>query len=131
MTDEAEFNWVRERHSCSAYAIFMKLKLEIEQDVAERNALRPEERWYGFRVVSHGAAFSVMREGNKISKSATFSIKDDQIVVVDDKDKVVLKASLTLNDDGECRFKIEGKERESWHLRKLVLEEMFFGSDVQ
>jgi hypothetical protein len=131
MTEEARFSWVRERHSCSAYAMFTKLKLEIEQDVKERNDLRPEERWYGFRVVSNGSTFSVLRDGNKISRSVTFSIQDDEIFVMDDKDKVILKASLTLNDEGVCRFKIEGKERESWQLRKMVLEEMFFGADVR
>lgn len=131
MTDKPEFSWVRERHSCSAFAMFTKLRLEIEQDVKERNDLRPEERWYGFRVVSSGSTFSVLREGNRISKSATFSIKEGQIVVTDDKDKVVLKASLTLNDEGECKFKIDGKERESWHLRQMVLEEMFFWGDIQ
>ena|ERR1039458_4050676 len=131
MTDDLEFSWVRERHSCSAYAMFAKLKLEIEQDVKERNDLRPEERWYGFRVVSHGSTFSVIRDGNRISKVITFSIDNEEIVVKDDQDKVVLKALITLNDERECKFKIDGKEMESWHLRKMVLEEMFFGSDVR
>ncbi len=131
MSDELEIRWVRERHSCSAYAMFVKLKLEIENDVKERNDVRPEERWYGFRVVSRGSAFSVVRDGNRIGKSVTFSLENEEIVVKDDDDKIVLKASLTLNDEGQCRFKINGKERESWHLRKMVLEEMFFGSDVR
>jgi len=131
MSDELEINWVRERHSCSAYAMFTKLKLEIEHDVEERNNLRPEERWYGFQVVSRDSRFSVVRAGNRIGQSVTFSIENEEIVVKDDNDKIVLTASLTLDDEGKCRFKIDGRERDSWHLRKIVLEEMFFGSDVR
>jgi hypothetical protein len=35
-------------------------------------------------------------------------------------------ATPTLNSKGECRLKINGEEYESWYLRKIALEEIFF-----
>jgi hypothetical protein len=36
------------------------------------------------------------------------------------------KATLTLNDMGECRLKINGQEREFWQFRRTALEDLFF-----
>jgi hypothetical protein len=122
-----DLNWVRERHACSTMAMFEKLKMEVEQDVKQRNELCPEKAHYGFKFVSSSSAFAAVREGNNIHASIAFSVEKGVIVVKDDNKQIILRASLTLNDEGECRFQVNGQERESWQLRKVVLESIFFG----
>lgn len=124
MTDS--INWVKERHSCTALCMFEKLRNEVKADIEQRNALRPEQAHYGFKFVqSDMAIFSVVREGNQIGRVVRFVLKGDTIIA-ETHDEEIFSAMLTLNDVGECRFKINGDERESWQLRKLALEPMFF-----
>jgi hypothetical protein len=125
MTD---FDWVTERHRCSPLAVFESLKIELQSDVKARNAVRGEDRYYGFEsTVVQGDSIVVIRNGNNISDSVTFSLEDGKIVVYDRKRTPLLEATLTLNNKGECRLKIKGEECELWHLRKMALEELFFG----
>jgi hypothetical protein len=130
MNNSAEIKWVKRRSECSASVMFAKLKLEIEQDVNERQALRPPLCPYGFTLVTKSPMFSVLRQSNRPVKSITFCIENEEVIVKNSDGDMVLKASLTLNDEGECKFKIDGKERESWQFRKMALEDLFFGIDL-
>jgi hypothetical protein len=67
----------------------------------------------------------VVKEDESFGKYVTFRLIKTEIVVSDDSGKPVFSASLTLNDDGECRFKVADKELDSWQFRKKALEEQF------
>jgi hypothetical protein len=44
-----------------------------------------------------------------------------------DEDKEKCIATLTLNNEGECRLLVNGQELEEWQFRKMMWEELFFG----
>jgi hypothetical protein len=39
---------------------------------------------------------------------------------------VMFEVMLTLNNEGMCRYKINGQECESWQMRKRALWKLFF-----
>jgi len=120
-----EVDWVKAREACSTAEMFEKLKREVEKDVDERNKQLPAPADYAFKVVDKGDSLTVLREAQQASTSVVFSL-DGRHIVVKQRDRVLFSATVTLNDEGECRFKINGEEKQSWHLRKLALEDIFF-----
>jgi hypothetical protein len=119
-----DFDWVTARAHCSPVAVFEKLRLQVKADVQIRNKLLINQR-DAFSVIENGDSFSVIVPSNPLPK-ITFSLVDVEIVV-DRKGRLLCEATLTLCDDGECRVKIDGQERDFWQMRKLALEELFFG----
>jgi hypothetical protein len=122
----SDFEWVKARAACSVVQMFERLKLEIQQDIKDRNDLRPEnERYYGFKFVAAKDSFAVVRQGNQISGNTAFFCYADRIEIVRDE-KPLFTAKVRLNDDGECVFDINGAEKHSWHLRNMALASLFF-----
>jgi hypothetical protein len=129
-TDQKQFDWVTERSLCSVSRIFEQLGLEIQQDVDTRNAMRPAIPQFGFEyafeLVGDQNGFAVHLHAYQVHKSVTFKLADGLIEVLDANDRK-FQATVGLNDDGACMIYIDGKERSSWHLRKLALDHLFFG----
>src|ERR1700687_5927128 len=125
--DMTNFDWVTERSLCSSVKVFETLKLQVTKDIETRNKLRPENSSYEFHFVTNGDSFTVAKEGNNLHETVTFKLVGKAIQVLDKNGKKLIEATLTLNDDGECRLKINGRELESWQMRGLVLEDLFFG----
>jgi hypothetical protein len=123
--EKKNINWVKVRGECSAVQMFEKLKLDIENDIKTRLAIRPDERYYTFRLTSSENSFTVLREGNRIGAAVAFFLADEAITVKQ-SDKILFTARVTLSDEGECVFKIGDKEYESWQVRKIALEDLFF-----
>lgn len=124
----ADFDWVVARGECSPESAFERLKLQVEQDIAARKAQRLQGAVYGFNLISEGDAFTVRLEGNNVlKKSVTFRQSNVGVDVFDATGRVMLNAVLTLNDQGECRFKVNGKEKDFWQIRHAALEDLFFG----
>jgi hypothetical protein len=122
----SNFDWVRELSSCSLPPIFEKLKLEVEEDIKTRMALRREGDAYGFEMARTVDAFTVYLNSNHRREAVKFTLKEKCIEVSDSSGDQMFEATLTLNDEGECRVKIDGQERELWHMRRLALEGLFF-----
>jgi hypothetical protein len=118
-----DFDWVTELSRCSPVVVFEKLKLQIREDVKIRNSQLPKAH-DPFRIEEHGSSFAVLLPSPH--QAVTFSVTDKKISVKDWKGKLICEATLTLNDEGECKVKIKGKERELWQMRKMALEELFF-----
>jgi hypothetical protein len=79
-------------------------------------------------MVASDNSFTVMLEPdnkNIAVKKVTFSI-DREKISIKKEDESVLLSTVTLNDEGHCLFKTGGVERESWQLRKMALESIFF-----
>ena len=120
------FDWVTARELCSAIKVFEQIKLEIKDDVDTRNKLITPKSAYIFRFLANNDRYTVLKEGDRIYETVTFELADQLIHAKDKNDKILLEASLTLNDEGECRLKINDQERELWQFRKMALERLFF-----
>jgi hypothetical protein len=55
-----------------------------------------------------------------------FTIKNSVIEALDESGIKVISATLTLDDNGDCRLLVDTKEKLSWQLRKLALGKLFF-----
>jgi hypothetical protein len=124
--DTEGFDWVTERSLCSLPKVYEKLRLDIQRDVKTRNALRSPTEQYVFETVGNGGSFAVLLHANKVHKSITFSLGDKCIEVQNENAKM-FDATVGLNDDGECMLLVNGQERRLWQVRKLALEQLFFG----
>jgi hypothetical protein len=129
MTPSA-FDWVKARLECTPAKIFQKLQLEIEKDVNTRQSALPSNAGYVFNVVCSGSVISVGINGDKVHHTITFRLTEWGIDVGHDLD-LRYKATLSLNDDGECRLAVDGKQLESWQFRRLALESLFFDNPYQ
>ena len=124
-----DVNWVKTLHDCSAEAMHEKLRLAIEADVKQRNQLLSERPAGEFHVVTSESAFTVVREGTR-RDSIEFSVRGKFLIIKDTRRKTILKVSITLGSLGECKFNVGGVERDSWQLRRQVLEEIFFSEET-
>lgn len=134
MSDKPEnFDWVTARQECSIAVVFEKLRSQVKSDVETREAMRamPMDQHYAFKfVVSNEREFSALVMGHKIHRAVIFSLSmpSQSIKVRDEKDVLMFDATTTINDEGECRLKVKGQERELWQVRKMALESVLFGA---
>jgi hypothetical protein len=119
-----DFDWVTALSGCSIGEVFLRLKQQVEFDVEARQDLCPEGLHYHFRFMAERETFSAVVEGHQILKQVVFSRKGKAISVKGES--VSFDATLTLDDEGKCKVRIDGQERELWHLRKKALEKLFF-----
>jgi hypothetical protein len=124
--DASKFNWVTERSECSPPKVFKALRLQVEEDVKTRNAQRPNNSPYIFSVKEDISDFTVLLEAKELRKSVTFTLAEHAILVRDDKGNQSFEVTFVFNDKGECRLTVNGSERDSWQVRRMALEELFF-----
>jgi hypothetical protein len=122
-----ELDWVTERGNCSPAKVFQLIRLSVESDVKTRNKQLPEGSPQ-FQFAYHGnGSFVVFVKTSRIERTRTFEETEDGIRVVDDNaQKVVIEATLTLGDDGQCRLKTNDREFEFWQFRRTALESILF-----
>lgn len=123
---QPKFDWITERHSCSLPNVFKELRLQIEQDLKTRNALRPNNAPYEFSLADNNGGFRVFLKAKELEMAVTFSLAEHAILVQDDKGIEMFQVALTFNDQGECKLKINGEERDFWQVRRMALEELMF-----
>jgi hypothetical protein len=124
--DMPKFDWVTERSLCSLPNVFKALRLQVEEDVKTRNALRPNNSPYEFSVAENGDDFTVLLEAKDVHRSVIFSLAEHAILVRDDKGNQMFQVTLTFNDEGECRLNVNEEERDLWQVRRMALEELLF-----
>ncbi|MFY9790418.1 MAG: hypothetical protein WAJ99_04500 [Candidatus Sulfotelmatobacter sp.] len=131
---ESDFHWVIARNTCSVDRIFEKLRLDVKSDVEMRQKLRdplppPENGFhYGFSFSSNGSKFSASLKGRSLNHAIIFALTENYIIVSDENDKELFKASVTLSNDGQCRLVVGAVELEGWQFRKKALEKLFFST---
>jgi hypothetical protein len=123
---EEVFDWVTARSQCSLPNVFKTLLLEVEEDVRKRNALRPNHSPYEFKVIENGDDFRVVLEAKELRRSIIFQLGEHAISVRDDLGTRMLEVTLSFNDEGKCRLKVDDVERELWQVRRIALEELLF-----
>ena len=121
-----KFDWVTERSSCSLPKVFKTLRLQVEEDVKSRNALRPNNSPYEFSIAENAGDFTVTLQAKDVRQSVIFSLGEHAISVRDDKGNPMLDVSLTFTDEGKCRLNVNDQQRELWQVRRMALEELFF-----
>ena len=125
-----EFDWVTARNDCSIRGVFEALRLGIENDIKIRNdqVRSDDKRKYSYGMTVMAGGIVVYLEGVVgMSQSVPLSItQNGSILVRDENNEPMLEAYPTISDDGKCRLKINGQERELWHVRKTILEKLFF-----
>jgi len=124
--DWAKFDWVTERSNCSLPKVFTALREQVEADVKTRNALRPGNSPYEFSVKEDNGEFSVLLKAQQLRQSVVFSLDDHAILVRDDKSNPMFEVTAAFNDEGECRLKVNGAERDFWQVRRMALEDLMF-----
>ena len=123
-------DWVTTRSECLGSAVFERLQRSVETDVQTRNKLPKGQ--YAFRTTSprntaDSQSFSVERDGRGVQARITFEFKNHAIRVLSDDGKCALVVTPTLNDAGEFRFLVDGKELQEWQVRYRALDALFFG----
>jgi hypothetical protein len=121
-----KFDWVTERSSCSLPKVFKTLRLQIQEDVKSRNALRPDNSPYEFSIAENAGDFTVTLQAKNVRQSVIFSLAEHAISVRDDKGTPMFDVSLTFTDEGKCRLIVNNQPRELWQVRRMALEELFF-----
>jgi hypothetical protein len=127
-------DWVVRRSQCSVVKIFETLRLQIEGDIQSRNdSLSPAQKnAFQFGLVADAGVFSVYLENfNAKRASIAFKISEGKIIASMSNGDTLFEAVPTISDDGKCRLKVNGSERELWHVRKMALEDLFFPSFLE
>jgi hypothetical protein len=122
-------DWVARRHHCSVDLVFYKLRDQVDEDVASRNALREErrEQTFVFSVEKEKHAFTVIRRNASGMHGVRFVLIAPIIRVADlESDKPMFDATLTLDAAGECKLLVDGEELDFWRFRFKALEGLFF-----
>jgi hypothetical protein len=123
---KSKFNWVAERSACSIPKIFRTLRLQVEEDVKTRNALRPELSPYEFSLVENGDEFQVVLEAKEVRKSVTFALSDHAIVVSDDNGNQLFEVTVSFTEEGKCRINAREQKCELWQVQRMALEDLLF-----
>jgi hypothetical protein len=121
-----EFDWVTARSQCSLPNVFKALRLAVEEDIKKRNALRPNNSPYEFKVLENGDDFRVLLEAKDVHRSVIFQLAEHSIIVRDELGTRMFEVTLSFSDDGKCRLKVDDVERELWQVRRIALEELLF-----
>jgi len=124
--DTSKFDWVTERSSCALPKVFKVLRLQVEEDVKTRNALRPNNFPYEFSVAANGDDFTVLLKAKDMHRAVVFTLAEHAILVREDKGIPMFDVTATFGDEGECRLKVNGEERALWQVRRMALEGLLF-----
>jgi hypothetical protein len=122
----SNFDWVTERSSCSLPKVFNVLRLQVEEDVKTRNALRPSLSPYEFFITEDTGEFKVLLKAKELQQAVTFSLGDRAIQVRDGQDNKMFDVTVTFDVTGKCRLQVNAEDREFWQLRRMALEDLMF-----
>jgi hypothetical protein len=127
--DQPDFDWVIERSKCSVAIEFSELK-----KLAKANAQARDKQLGSNTGIEHSepssSSFSIRRhEGGKNEQIVTFSLEESRILISDPRGAKDYELTVTLNDEGECRFQIGGSgEFKRWQVLNRTLGRIFFQS---
>src|ERR1700733_670318 len=99
--DTSKFDWVTERSSCALPKVFQALRLQVDEDLKTRNALRPDNSPYEFSLAGNGSGFSALLEAKDVHRSVIFSLAEHAILVRDEKGDPMFEVNATFSDEGE------------------------------
>ena len=126
-----DFDWVTARDLCSLPKEFHRLKELVEENYKTRKRCMPPRHPYAYTFCAIDSDnFSVQRtDPPNESCAVQFSLKNDRIIVggSNSVSHWDMTLTLTLNNAGECRFKIDGDgEYLRWQAAMKALGPLFF-----
>ena len=121
-----EFDWVTERSSCSLPKVFHTLVLQVEEDVKTRNALRPQNSPYEFSMEENGSDFKVVLAAGELRSAVVFTLAEHGILVRGGEGNQMFEVTLNFSPDGHCHLVVNDQQLDSWQVRRMALEELFF-----
>ena len=124
--DTSKFDWVTERSSCALPKVFQALRLQVDEDLKARNALRPDNSPYEFSLAGNGSGFTALVEAKDVHRSVIFSLAEHALFVRDDKGRTMFQITLSFSDQGDCKLHVNQEERELWQVRRMALEGLLF-----
>lgn len=114
--------------------MFEELKLAIQRDVNLANELlKTDVPPRKFEIVEQPKFIKVFEVDRytDLPPSVTFLLSDRVIRVTNGVTKEKLfDITIGLNDDGDCNFIVDEKERDSWQIRRRSLESLFFRAET-
>jgi hypothetical protein len=124
----ADFRWVEARSKCSIAVVFAEIRLGAIGDCEQAQAELSKNGWPGFETTEmRSNRFAVIRSHNPaFNRSVEFVCNGSAIEVNDGNGKILMTATLTLTDEGECKLKVGDRELDQWQFRRAALEELFF-----
>ena len=125
-----DFDWVTARQQCSLRDVFEALRLGIRDDVETRNSSFPEgdPDKLVLKISERGKTVRVYWDDMYGSSQNIFVelTLTEQNVSAKDNESTLFEAFICLNDDGDCKLKISGKEYDLWQVRRKALEKLLF-----
>ncbi len=120
-----DFDWVKALGDCSVSFEFEKIKSDVRRNTKRRNSDYPSDpdKW----KAREGVGIIHVSTGRRC---VTFKIEHECIMVTGFKHNDQLRLTLTLDDDGDCLFKINGEGLyKRWQVIRRALEPLFFRLD--
>ena len=111
---------------CSEIPEFLTLRKIAQQNTKNRQKHLGEDSPVSFKFENKGQRQFLIYRNTPLA-GVVFNLENDHISVQDLEEKEMFMLTLTMNDDGECRFKIDGNgEFKRWQVMRKALEELFF-----
>ena len=127
------FNWVKAYLDCSLSNEYLELVSQAKKIVTIRNAsLTPDDGFTFLTMEPEKGKFTVSRkplEGVLGERSdVSFHLRNDHICIAQSELKPFM-LRLTLDEDGDCRYSIDGKGAyQRWQVLRTALQYIFFDS---
>jgi hypothetical protein len=138
MTPIENFDWVRERSTCTLRSVFESLRQQVKQDVEIRQSLRPTVPVFGaegmrgfnhcFRFSENPTSFTVTLEGEVGHALVSFLLEPHSIKATDTNGTLVIEGTPSLNAEGKCVMRIASEDYPVWYFRMKALETLFFNT---
>jgi len=126
----SDFDWVTVRAGCSALNMFGLLKQDAQKNVeAIKAATKLQGSEMPVSFFDNDNSFGVVRRTYVGEIGVRFNLYQDEIRIESQGVKVSFTATLTLNDDGECRFMVDAQTLDRWQVMRRALEPLFFRVD--
>jgi hypothetical protein len=132
-TSDASWNWVKARAECSLYQVFKALEIGVREDVETKISLLTQRDETKFSITSSSKHFSVIRVDNlmtMIGRSVDFRCGTDDISVyasTNSGERLILTATVGLDNEGQCKLRMDGALFDQWQIRRMALDELLFG----
>lgn len=131
----ADFDWVSARAVCTVRNAFEDLRLQARANQDQRNEQLPKapagepKLGFGYSEQPQAHAFAIYSRQGRARRAVDFSLsEDEQAILIQPTEGPELRVTLTLSNDGICKFKIndEPTELDAWQVLKRALEGLFF-----
>lgn len=125
-----DFDWVTTRQKCSLQQMFEELRLAIEKDVSTAEGFLKPGAGFEFKIAGTNDRFRVFIQSPYVATgglAVAVTCSSSSIVIKDGETGIgKFEVGIGLNDEGDCRFIVDGKELDSWQVRRRILEDLFF-----